>query len=78
MEIKYKVHGATQDEFSVVAEVMGNPTTVKVPGVIVELDSLDGSMCHTFRFMTNDVAAVLADYPVGREVTVTITPSEAE
>ncbi len=49
MNVRYTVASCVDGEFVVVADVAGTPTEVKVPGLIVELISEDGSMGHTLR-----------------------------
>ena len=74
MEINYTVHSCSEDEFSVAATVAGREVVAKVPGLIVELTSEDGSMSHTFRFTPDDMAAAKNDYAVGNVVVATFTP----
>ncbi len=76
MEIKYTVVSCVEDSFDMTVEVNGSPMAVKAPGIVLELMSLDGSMGHTFRFAGANAAEVLAAYPLGHGVTVTVTPDE--
>lgn len=74
IDVPYKVAGATISEFEVEAKVGDAIVPAKVPGVIIELVSDCGSMGHTFKIMTADPAATLAEFEVGRGVIVNLTP----
>ncbi len=74
MDIRYTVASCQQADFDVQAEVLGQTRDVKVPGLVLELVSEDGGMGHTFRVLPADMAATMAQYPVGKGVTVTLTP----
>ena len=76
MQLNYTVVSATAEDFTVTAQVAGQDVQAKVPGLVVEMLSVDGSMGHTFRYMPEDVAAELAKFPVGASVTVTLTPDD--
>lgn len=73
MQFKYTVHSAHVTEFPVKAIVGGKEIEAKVPGVVIELVSDDGSMGHTFRYIPED-ASDLEGFAVGTPVTVTLEP----
>ena len=73
MEINYTVHSCVEDEVSVAATVAGREVMAKVPGLIVELTSDDGSMGHTFRFTPDDMAAAKSLFNVGDVVVATFS-----
>lgn len=51
------VASCSEGEFPAQAEVAGRMVDVKVPGLIVELVSTDGSMSQTLRLTAGDAAA---------------------
>lgn len=76
IELNYVVTSSQSDVFAVQAIVGGVERTVTVPGVVLEMQSEDASMGHTYRFVPEDVAAALAAFPVGTSVLVSLTPVE--
>lgn len=74
MDIRYTVASCQQADFAIQADVLGATRTVMVPGLVLEMVSTDGGMGHTFRVMPTDLTSALAQFPVGKGVTVTLTP----
>lgn len=71
MQVRYTVAGCNVDEFSVEATVAGQTVQAKVPGLVVELVSEDGSMCHMLRVRPTDMAAAEKLFAVGNGVVAT-------
>lgn len=75
--INYTVTSCSADDFSAEAEIAGRTVSVKVPGLVIEMSSADGSMGHTYRFVPEDLEAAEAAFAVGTSVTVTLAPEGA-
>lgn len=75
--LRFTVASCAAGEFPATAEVAGRPVEVKVPGLIVELVSADGSMSQTLR-LTDADADAFKDAKRGDEVAVTYTRTPAE
>lgn len=76
MKIKYVVHSCNRDEFAATATVNGRELAVKIPGLVIEMTSEDGSMGHTFRVVPDDLEAVEAEFAVGADITVTLAATK--
>jgi len=74
VELNYVVTSSQSDVFAVTAVVGGVEREVTIPGVVIEMLSEDGSMGHTYRFVPEDVAGTLAEFPVGAAVRLSLTP----
>jgi len=73
-DLKYKIHSVNEDEVAAIAEIDGVKTSVKVPCLVVEALSSDGSMGHTFKIRGGKAA----DYPMGGDLTVRLIPGTAK
>jgi hypothetical protein len=73
MEVLFKVHSAVEDDVTMPMTLNGSTVDAKVPGLVVELVSDDGSMCHTHRFVPGDMAAAKALFEVGAKITLTFS-----
>lgn len=74
MEITYIVQTCDIQEVTVKASVNGKEVDAKVPGLVVQMVSEDGSMGHTFRFMPDDLEAAKAEFPIGSKMTASFAP----
>lgn len=54
MKIRYTVASVVPDQIAVKAIVGGKEIDAKIPGVVAEMVSDDGSMGHTFRFADSE------------------------
>lgn len=77
VQLRLMVHSCVAGEFAAKAEVAGAERDVKVPGLIVELVSADGSMSQTVRVVPDKPEDAAEVFAVGEEVLVTysIPPS---
>ena len=71
MEIRYRVDSCADQTLQGEAVIDGVRVPVAMPGLLVELVSLDGTMSKTLRFRPKDVEAAKALYGVGAIVVST-------
>lgn len=75
--LKFKVHGVSTQLVDAVADIEGEKTAVKVPALVVELVSADGTMHPTLRFR-KDLDQARKDFVPGAEFVMTLTPAEKD
>lgn len=68
MDITYTVYSVVQEDVPMVVDINGNPTTVRVPGLTVELVSAEQG--HTYRMVPPDMEAALALFTQGATINV--------
>lgn len=54
MKIKYTITSVSNEDFAAKAKVGEREVDVKIPGLVLEMTSADGSMGHTFRVLPED------------------------
>ena len=75
MKIEYVVATAALSKVPMQTQINGVDVVAEVPMAVIEAISADGTMVHTFKIMA-DAEAVVAQFPAGSRLTVTIEPSE--
>ncbi len=78
MEVNYTVHSCTEDAVVVKALVAGREVEATIMGLVVELNSEDGTMSHVLRLTPEDMAEAKAMFAVGNKVTSTFTLTETD
>lgn len=59
-KIRYRVVSAVAEQMPVTAKIGDREVQAMVTGHTVEMQSEDGAMCHTFRFMDGDLTKAAA------------------
>lgn len=75
MKIRYRVLSVTSELIPVTATVGDRQISASAPGVTIDAQSEDGSMCHTFRFLDEDAPDSLA---AGQFIVATFEIEEPE
>lgn len=73
MQIRYKVHSASEQPFQLEVDIGGEMVTATVQGLVVELVSEDLTMSRTIRVKPQNVAAARDLYVEGATIITTDT-----